>query len=255
MTTLSEDAILKYEVGVRNEFPVIAAEIIYEGAAVGLVKASGHAQPLTSADKFVGFCEKQVDNSDGAAAALNVRVKRVCAPVLAITGAVITDVGVAVYAQDDNAFSFVPTSGVFIGFMSRFTASGYGVVQVDVDNNVDPHEGFAAVTLADNATLDAEDCGKCICMGTDAKTFTLPAVMGIGKVRFLNVGAYGAVKLNIAPNANDSIESADVTVTEADSWANTKATANRGDYVDLEYGDGDGWSITRMKGVWALTAV
>ena len=74
MTTLAVDNPRIQEIGERNEFPVIASDIIYEGAAVGVVTASGHARPLTSADRFVGFAEKKVDNSSGSAAAINVRV-------------------------------------------------------------------------------------------------------------------------------------------------------------------------------------
>ena len=255
MTTLAADAPRDMELGDRNEFPVIASDIIYEGAAVGLVTASGHARPLTSADKFVGFAEDRADNSAGAAAAINVRVIKKGAVKLAITGAVITDVNQPVYASDDNAFSFIGTSGVFIGFMRRFVSSGYGIVEFDAGVLQDPHAGFKAVTISDDTTLDAQDVGKCIFMDTDAKTLTLPAVEGIAKLRVVNAGAYGTVGLTIAPNANDMIESADQAVTDADTWANTKATANRGDYIDLEYGDANGWGITRMVGTWALTAV
>jgi hypothetical protein len=58
MTTLAVDKARTWEIGERNEFPVIASDIIYEGAAVGIVLASGHARPLTSADRFAGFAEK-----------------------------------------------------------------------------------------------------------------------------------------------------------------------------------------------------
>jgi len=151
MTTLAVDAPRAYELGERNEFPVIAAEIIYEGAAVGLVAASGHAQPLTASDLFVGFAEKRVDNSAGAAAALNVRVIRKGAVQLAVSGAVITDIGIPVYASDDNTFSFIKTSGVFVGFARRYVSSGYMIVEFDVDKYVDPHEGL----LAESTSLSA----------------------------------------------------------------------------------------------------
>lgn len=255
MTTLAADTPRDYELGDRNEFPVIASDIIYEGAAVGLVTASGHAQPLTSSDKFVGFAEDRADNSAGAAAAINVRVVKKGSIKLAITGAVITDVNQPVYAQDDNAFSFIKTSGVFVGFMRRFVSSGYGIVEFNAGALKDPHEGFLAETMSDDVTADAQDVGKVFFVDTDAKTLTLPAVEGIAKVRIVNAGAYGTVGITVAPNANDMIESADQAVTDADTWGNTKATANRGDMIDVEYGDANGWGITRMVGTWALTAV
>ena len=154
MTTLALDTPRAFELGDRNEYSVIAADIIYEGAAVGLVDGSGHARPLTSADRFVGFAEAKADNSLGAAAAINVRTIKKGAVQLAVTGAVITDVGQPVYAQDDNAFSFIPTSGVFIGFVRRYVSAGVAIVEFDIDNFEDPHAGLTAETVAIDKTLD-----------------------------------------------------------------------------------------------------
>lgn len=251
MTTLSADTARDYELGERNEFPVIASDIIYEGAAVGLVAASGHARPLTSADKFVGFAEKQADNSAGAAAAINVRVVKKGAVKLAVSGAVITDVGCAVYASDDNAFSFVGTSGVFVGFVRRWVSSGYAIVEFDVDNFIDPHAGLLAESVADNKTLDEQDCGKVFFVTADAKTITLPAVEGMA-FRVVNAGAYGTVAVNISPNANDAIEGPDLVGVDNKDLINTKATACRGDYADLEYGDATGWIVRKLVGTWAI---
>jgi len=253
MTTLAKDTWRDIEVGDRNEFPVIASDTIYEGAAVGLVKASGHARPLTSADRFVGFAEKKAANESGAAAAINVRVIKKGAVVLPVTGAVITDEGCPVYAQDDNAFSFIKTSGVFIGFFRRFTASGYGVVEFDTDGYTDPHEGLLAETVIDNKTLDNQDTGKVFFVTVDAKAITLPAVEGMA-FKVVNGGAYGTVIITIDPNANDGIKGPDLTNTDNKDLINTKATANRGDYVCIEYADATGWCVTKMRGVWAKEA-
>jgi len=156
------------------------------------VKSSGHAQPLTSTDIFVGFAEKKADNASGSAADINVRVIRKGSVQLAVSGAVITDVGLPVYASDDNTFSFLKTSGVFVGFARRFVSSGYMIVEFDVDKFVDPHEGLTAETIADNKTLDAQDTGKVFFVTADAKTITLPAVAG-ASFRVVNGGAYGTV--------------------------------------------------------------
>ena len=251
MTTLSSDVARDYELGDRNEFPIIAADIIYENAAVGLVLASGHARPLTSADKFVGFAEKQGDNSAGAAAAINIRVKKKGAVLLAISGAVITDVGLPVYAQDDNAFSFVKTSGVFIGFTRRYVESGYMIVEFDVDKLVDPHDGLTAESTAVDKILDEQDCGKVLFVTADAKVITLPAVEGMS-FRVVNAGAFGTVAVNISPNALDAIEGPDLVGVDDKDLINTKATACRGDYADLEYGDATGWIVRKLVGTWAI---
>lgn len=254
MTTLAIDTPRNYELGDRNEFPVIASDIIYEGAAVGLVDASGHARPLTSADRFAGFAEAKADNSSGAAADINVRVIKKGAIQLSITGAVITDVDQPVYASDDNTFTFVPTGGVFIGFMRRYVSSGVGVVEFDAGVLKDPHEGFTAQTVSDNLTLDAQDSGKVLCVDTDAKAITLPAVEGMSNIRVLNIGAFGTVAVTVSPNANDMIESVDVAGVDNKDIVNTKATARRGDYIDLDYSDANGWVVTRIVGTWAKEA-
>lgn len=250
MTTLALDTPRALELGDRNEYPVIAADIIYEGAAVGLVDASGHARPLTSADRFVGFAEAKADNSAGAAAAINVRTIKKGAIKLSVTGAVITDVGQPVYAQDDNAFSFIPTSGVFIGFLRRYVSAGVAIVEFDVDVLRDPHEGLVAETVAADKTLDNQDTGKVICMTTDDKTITLPSVAAM-KVRILNVAAFGTAELDVAPAAGDLIISQDIGGTDNHGLKNTKATSRRGDYIDVEYGDATGWIVPRMVGIWA----
>ncbi len=93
MTTRSDNAALIEILGDVNSFPMIADDIIYTRSAVGLVDASGHARPLTSADKFGGFCRKKADNSGGSAAALNVDVmKRVSTPVISSIVSAITPV-------------------------------------------------------------------------------------------------------------------------------------------------------------------
>ena len=250
MTTLAKDTPRDYEIGERNEFPVIASDIIYFGSAVGLVKATGHAQPLTSADRFVGFAESKADNSAGLAAAINVRVVKKGSARLSVSGAVITDVGAPVYATDDNTFTFLPTGGVFIGFVRRFVSSGVVIVRFNAGVFKDPHEGFKAQTVASDLTLDAQDSGKVLCV-TATVTITLPAVEGMSGIRFLNCGAYGTVQIGIDPNDSDMIEAADIAGADKASIANTLATANRGDFVDLDYGDSNGWVVTKKKGIWA----
>jgi hypothetical protein len=254
MTTLAVDTWRDIEVGERNEFPVIASDIIYEGAAVGLVNASGHARPLTAVDTFVGFAEEKADNSAGAAAAINVRVIKKGAVKLTITGVAITDIGQPVYAQDDNAFSFLKTSGVFIGFVRRYVTTNTAIVEFDAGNLADPHFGLKAETVSDNKTLDAEDSAKVFFVTVDAKTVTLPGVEGMAAVRVVNGGAFGTVAVTVAPNALDMIEGPDITAADNKAIVNTKTTACRGDFIELEYSDVNGWVITRMVGTWARAA-
>ncbi len=119
MATLAANSPRAYEVGDINEIPVIASDIIYEGAAVG-DNASGYARPLAAADPFLGFAEEKVDNSAGAAGALSVRVKergKIAASVTGVTG--VGDVGTAVYMSDDDTFTLTSTSNSLVGKVAR----------------------------------------------------------------------------------------------------------------------------------------
>ena len=255
MTTLAKDTYRDFELGERNEFAVIAADILYEGAAVGAVIASGHARPLTSVDKFVGFCEKKADNSAGDAAAINVRVIKSGAVKLAITDAVITDINQPVYAQDDNAFSFLKASGVFIGFLRRFVSAGYGIVEFNAGVLIDPHEGLLAETVSADKTLDEQDTAKLIQIDTDTKTITLAAIATVGIcVRIACAAAYGVSIVTISPDSGDGIGAPNLTSVDNKDLILTKITANRGDYVDLVYGDPTGWMAQKMVGTWVKEA-
>lgn len=251
MTTLAKDTPRDYELGDRNEFPVIASDIIYEGSAVGLVDASGHAQPLTSSDKFAGFSEHQVDNSSGAAAAKNVRVKDKGKIKLSVSGAVITDVEQPVYATDDNVFVFTPVGAVFIGFVHRFVSSGVVIVAFDVMGFKDPHEGFVKEALAAaTLTLDAQDSGKCFCVSLTS-VITFPSVEGLSNIRLLNIGPFGTVQISADPAVGDMIEAADISAANNKDIINTLETARRGDYIDVDYSDDNGYVVTKKVGTWA----
>lgn len=254
MTTLASDAVRDLKPGDLNDYPVIASDIIYGGAAVGLVKATGHARPLTSADLFAGFAQRQCDNSAGAAAATTVKVVRSGIVTLPVTDAVITDVGASVYAQDDNAFSFLGTAGVYVGRAIRFVSAGIMDVKFDAGVMVDPFVGYVHETKAGNYTVDAEDSGKVLWQTTDAGVITLPAVGGINNVVVANGLSYGLALVEVAPAAADMIEGPDITAADDKSILNTKATAQRGDFIEIMDGDANGWSIARKRGTWAREA-
>ncbi len=131
MTTLAKDVQRPFELGTINELPVIAADIIYEGAAVGIVSGTGYARPLQAGDAFAGFAETKCDNSDGAAGDKHVRVRTKGAVEVAVDSLVITDIGAAVYASDDDTFTKTSTSNTFIGRVARFVSAGVGIVTFD----------------------------------------------------------------------------------------------------------------------------
>lgn len=126
MTTLAADLSRDYEVNedpIFNDLPVIASDIIYEGAAVG-DNASGNARPHVQGDPFWGFADQKVDNSSGSAGDKNVRVRQQGTVKLVVASvASIADVGEAVYAIDDNSFTLVTTSNTQIGKVVRHISS------------------------------------------------------------------------------------------------------------------------------------
>lgn len=258
MTTLATNKPRVFEGGLRNEHPVIAADIIYEGAAVGLVDATGHARPLNAADRFAGFAEAQADNSAGAAAAINVRLIEEGKIELSVTGAVATDVGQPVYASDDDTFTFNPVGAAFIGFVHRFVSAGVAIVRFNALAYQDPYgANTVRETLSGVKTFDAEDSGKIFFVDADADAdaLTLPAIAdGLGGIKIVAIGAFGTTKVTIDPAAADMILGPNITGADNKDLILTKATQRRGDFVKLDLGDGDGYVVTEMRGTWAREA-
>lgn len=114
----------------------------------------------------------------------------------------------------------------------------------------------------DSVTLTEDDSGKAFNIATDAKVFTLPAITAdnIGmKFKFRNIGADGNNIITISPAASDAVHGT-IQNAAADSVAggvvnkdliNTKATANKGDWVELEAVALTEWYITGGVGIWA----
>ncbi len=258
MTTLAANKPRDYELGERNHLPVVASDIIFEGAAVGVVAGTGHARPLVAGDSFGGFAVAKADNSTGAAAAINVETVESGQIQLSVTGAVITDVRQPVYASDDDTFSFSPVGGTFVGFVKRFVSSGVVVVDFDAACYRDPWADYTVrETLSATKTFDAEDSGKLFCVDADGDddALTLPAIAtGLDGIAIMAVGAFGTTKIKIDPAAADMILGPDITGADNKDLILTKATQRRGDFVILGGNDADGYSVQRIRGIWAREA-
>jgi len=153
MATLTVDTPRDYELGDINELPVIASDIIYEGAAVG-DNASGYARPLVAGDPFRGFAERKADNSSGSAGDINVRVISKGKIKLAISSLAITDVGKDVFASDDNTFTLTQSTNTRIGYVYRWISTGYGIIAFDANSGIiteltDNSGGTASDTIAE----------------------------------------------------------------------------------------------------------
>ena len=74
------------------------------------------------------------------------------------------------------------------------------------------------------------------------------------EVIIANAGSYGAVGVSFSPNASDMVEGADITAADNKDLINTKATAARQDFAEIDYSDANGWVARRRRGVWAREA-
>lgn len=132
MTTLAANQAREYELGDNSEYPVIANDIIYQGAAVG-ENGSGYSRPLVAADPFQGFAIAKADNTGGSAGDINVNVRTRGKIRLTVAGAtaITANDRPAVYASDDNTFTLTSTSNSLIGYVSRWIASTDCIVEFD----------------------------------------------------------------------------------------------------------------------------
>jgi hypothetical protein len=131
MTTLAADKVREYQLGELEDYPVIASDIIYQGAAVG-ENGAGYSRPLVAGDPFQGFADRIADNSAGVAGAINVRVKtrgRITLPIAAL--AITANDRPAVYASDDDTFTLTASTNTLIGYVSHWTSTGFAVVEFD----------------------------------------------------------------------------------------------------------------------------
>ncbi len=131
MTTLAAKSPRKYHQTDFLEYPVVATDIIYEGAAVG-ENASGYARPLVAGDVFLGFAEFTVDNSGGSAGDKIVAVRPrglVQLPIASI--AITANDRPAVYASDDDTFTLTKGSNSLIGYVAAWVETGVALVEFD----------------------------------------------------------------------------------------------------------------------------
>ncbi len=253
MTTLAVNVARSFVLGNENDFPAMQ-DIFFEGSAVGLVDATGHARPLTSVDRFVGFVQEKLDASLVAAAVRNVRVKKRGVIQLPVTGAVITDVGQPVYALDDNDFVFSPVGSVFIGKVIRFASAGVVDVEFDAGNMPDPYAGRVWEVFSAAATLTKVDTGKGFWVDTDAQAITLLTFNALTAIDILVVtgGAFGTVGTTVDPAGADLISGPDDTGADGGIATNTKATARRGDFLHIVTGGDEGYLIAEKRGIWTI---
>ncbi len=152
MTTLTKNKLRSYEQGDLNEYPVVAADIIFEGAAVG-DNGSGIARPLQAGDPFRGFAMSKADNALGAASAIRVQVRERGYMEVPIAALAITDVGKDVYMSDDDTFTLTQGANTRVGHVSRWVSTGIGIIYFEPNCGIeaeltDSSGGTASGTIA-----------------------------------------------------------------------------------------------------------
>ncbi len=129
MTTLAVDAPMIKVEGILGSVPIIANDIVYEGAMVG-DNASGYGRPLVAGDKFLGHAISRCDNTitgpnqvAGAAGDMNITLLSSRYRLIVALAGAITSVGRGVYASDDATLTFTASGNSFVGVVTRYVSS------------------------------------------------------------------------------------------------------------------------------------
>ena len=116
-------------------------------------------------------------------------------------------------------------------------------------------------TLTDTQDVKANQAGGEFNIATDAKIITLPKIdaNNIGmEFTFRNTGADGNNIVTLSPATTDAIHGTVAAVSSGGvvnkDWINTKASANKGDWVTLKAIALTEYYITGGDGVWASEA-
>lgn len=142
MTALAENKLLKEKEGKLIAMPVVASDIIYQGAMVK-VNAAGYLAPCAgeAGSQFAGIAYEKVDNSAGSAGDKTCRV--ICDQshfYLSGSGFTQADVGSVVYADDDQVVTLTEgtTSKQVVGNIVEFVSATEVVVKIK------PYSGIGA---------------------------------------------------------------------------------------------------------------
>jgi hypothetical protein len=248
MATRSSDANRVYSGEVPplfEELPVVASDIIWEGSAVS-ADTSGNMQPLVAGYQFRGFCEAKADNSTGSAGDIRVKIRRAGIVQLAVTGvAAASDVGLPVYATDDDVFTLTPTAACsLVGVVSKWITSTTCLVYFNAQQLQSRQRKHVITRTTAYTVVMPEDNRKIFSTkgATASCTFTLPApaVTNAGcQVEFFA----GANQIMIVSGTADKM----ITFNDLDADGVTFSTAGEilGAHV-MAISDGAIWFISKL---------
>ena len=111
--------------------PVLASATIYKGAALGF--SGGYARQYVAGDLFAGFAENQVIDTTAVNGGSGVAVVTHGNVVLAVAGAVVTDINKGVFVLDGQTFQYTnANSAQQIGRVIRFISAGLVLVEFSI---------------------------------------------------------------------------------------------------------------------------
>jgi len=153
MAAATKNNTVTYETALINEFGLAASEKVFNGTFIG-DNGSGYARPLVAGDRFLGISQDYVDNSNGSAGDLNIKVRFDCFAVWILSSLAIDDVGKDVYATDDLTLTLTKGSNTRVGYVHRWKETGVGIIHftdgslADIAELTDNSGGTAADTIA-----------------------------------------------------------------------------------------------------------
>jgi hypothetical protein len=256
MTTLAIDSPVTGVLGEFNSVPIIATDIVYEGAMVG-DNGSGYGRPLVAADKFLGHAIEKVDNAAGAAGAKEIRLRSGRYKLVVALAGYITDVGQPVYASDDATYTFVgagaSAANSYVGVVTRYVSAALMEVEFRPGEVDEFGNNLNRILKSADYTALLADSGKIIYVDTDTKVITLTAIATLlsgYEITVVNAG----VGILIAVDPTTDLISGGCGLGAGGGgkqFRNTANTAKRGDFIKLA-GNATGWNITNLRGTWAI---
>ena len=109
---------------------VAADSHVYKGAMLGLT-SGGYVRPLSAGDLFAGIAYEEMDNTGGANGDKSVRIYTLGDFGLSLSGAVISNIGDAVYASADDTLTFTATSISYVGYVIDVPTNGEIILRLD----------------------------------------------------------------------------------------------------------------------------
>jgi len=173
MAVLTDDIEVTEKDGIKLTSPM-AVDIIFRGALL-MMNAAGFIAPAAAAagGRFVGLSEAKLDNSGGSAGDLNAKYVAGGLALLTGTGFAQTDVGVKVYASDDQTITKTFAADLpYVGIIEQFQSSTKVFVRLQ------KHSSIGEAAIADlGAFTDPPSAGEMATLRTTVNSI-LAALRG-----------------------------------------------------------------------------